>query len=458
MLAYAIEYAGGGFPIGGSAVNVISRVAPWFRKHWPSSASLFLDGGAPPVPGSRFVNRELAETYQRIADEAQAASRDREEQIERAREIFYEGFVAESIAKFATREVMDESGREHRGLLGYDDLAGWRASVEDPIAFDYRGHTVYKAGPWSQAPVFLQQLSLLDGFDLDSMDPAGPEFVHTVVECAKLAFADREAFYGDPGFTDVPLDDLLSAEYAKQRRSLVSTVADTGDLRPGSPGGRIPRLPTVRLVPQSLGDTWVGEPTLGPTKGDTCHLDVADRFGNVVSATPSGSWLHGAPIIPGLGFCLGTRGQMFWLEDGLPNTLAPGKRPRTTLTPSLAVRDGEITAFGTPGGDQQDQWSLLWFLHRVHHGMDMQSAIDTPAWHTSHFTSSFYPRAAVPGRMHIEARAGEETVRALRDRGHDVVVEGDWSLGRISATSRSADGFLRAAANPRGAQGYAVGR
>ncbi|NEE01379.1 gamma-glutamyltransferase family protein [Phytoactinopolyspora halotolerans] len=458
VLRYAIEYAGAGFPIGRSAVSVIARVAPWFREHWPSSASLWLNGDTPPTPGGRFINHELAQTYQRIADEATAASHDRDEQIEHARRSFYEGFVAEAVAKFAATEVMDESGRAHRGLLSHDDLAAWRSTVEEPISFDYHGRTVYKAGPWSQAPVFLQQLALLEGFDLASMDPSGPEFVHTVVECAKLAFADREAFYGDPAFADVPLDALLSREYAERRRTLIGDAADVGDLRPGSPGGREPRLPAARPVPDSFGETWVGEPTLGPVKGDTCHLDVVDRHGNVVSATPSGGWLHGAPTIPGLGFCLGTRAQMFWLDEGLPNSLAPGKRPRTTLTPSLAVADGEITAFGTPGGDQQDQWSLLWFLRRVHHGMDMQEAIDAPSWHTTHFTSSFYPRSAFLGRVHVEARIGEATVRALRERGHDVVVEGEWSLGRLSAASRAGDGLLRAAANPRGMQGYAVGR
>jgi gamma-glutamyltranspeptidase/glutathione hydrolase len=419
-----------------------------------------LEGGRPPAPGIRFTNPDLAATYERIVTEAEAASSDRNDQIEHARRAFYEGFVAEAISDHVKTEVMDETGRPHQGLLSSDDLAGWRATVEEPVTYDYHGYRVCKPGPWSQGPVFLQQLSLLAGFDLGSMEPNSSEFIHTVVECAKLAFADREAFYGDPAFADVPVVELLSSGYADERRALVAERADAGDLNPGLPGGRARRLPDLpggrsAADPRMRG---IGDPTLGSVRGDTCHLDVVDRHGNVVSATPSGGWLHGSPIVPGLGFSLGTRGQMFWLTDGLPNTVAPGKRPRTTLTPSLAVRDGEVIAFGTPGGDQQDQWSLLWFLRYIHHDMNMQQAIDAPCWHTTHFPSSFYPRDAYPGRVHVEARVGTDTLRALRDRGHDIVIEGDWTLGRISATSWSGDGTLRAAANPRGMQGYAVGR
>jgi gamma-glutamyltranspeptidase/glutathione hydrolase len=458
VLGYAIEYAAGGFPIGSSAVNTIASVAPWFQEHWPTSAQLWLPSGAPPAPGARFVNAALAETYQRVVVDAETASRDRDEQIDHALRSFYEGFVAEAIAEHTAAEFMDVSGRPHRGLLSFDDLAGWRATIEQPLTVDYHGYTLFKPGPWSQAPVFLQQLRLLEDLDLEAMGPWSPELIHTVVESAKLAFADREAFYGDPAYADVPLDDLLSREYAAERRKQIGDMADVGDLRPGSPGGREARLPAVRPAPRLPGGQGIGEPTLGPVEGDTCHLDVVDRYGNAVSATPSGGWLHSSPVIPGLGFCLGTRAQMFWLDKGVPNALAPGKRPRTTLTPSMATRGGEVIAFGTPGGDQQDQWSLLWFLRHVHHGLNLQAAIDAPAWHTTHFTSSFYPRAAYPGRVHVEARVGEETVRALRSRGHDVVVEGDWSLGRMSAAAHSPDGTVRAAANPRGMQGYAVGR
>jgi gamma-glutamyltranspeptidase/glutathione hydrolase len=296
--------------------------------------------------------------------------------------------------------------------------------------------------------VFLQQLALLDGFDLEGMGFLSPDHVHTVLECAKLAFADREAWYGDSA--PVPLELLLSPEYTARRRTLVGEQA-SGELRPGGPD---PRLPSI-AAPVHAAAPGLGE----PTRGDTCHLDVADRHGNLVSATPSGGWLQSSPAIPGLGFPLGTRAQMFWLEEGLPASLVPGRRPRTTLTPSLALHeDGSALAFGTPGGDQQDQWSLELFLAHAVFGLNLQQAIDAPMFHSAHFPSSFYPRRAQPLAMKIESRAPDATIAELRRRGHDVEVADPWSLGRLSAISRAPDGTLRAGANPRGMQGYAVGR
>jgi len=464
VLGYAIDYANGGFPVVGRITDTISAVSDLFRTHWPTSAATWLDGGAAPSAGSKFTNPDLGQAYARILAEAQAASPDRDRQIDAAVHAFYQGFVADAIDAFvAASPVMDSTGEEHRGLLRGGDLAAWSATEEAAASLDYEGFTVLKPGPWSQGPVFLQQLALLRGMGLADLDPGSPEFAHVVVESAKLAFADREAFYGDPAFADVPLAALLSPGYNDSRRPLIADRADSGPLRPGCPGGRDPRLARIAAadVP-AASDGSVGEPTVardGLTRGDTCHVDVVDRWGNMVSATPSGGWLQSSPTIPGLGFCLGTRGQMFYLDRGLPNSLAPGKRPRTTLSPTLALRDGRGSlAFGTPGGDQQDQWSLLFFLRHVHHRMNLQEAIDAPAWHTTHFPSSFYPREANPGRIHVEGRADARTVAGLRHRGHDVSVEGDWSLGRISAVSNGADGLLRAGANPRGMQGYAAGR
>ena len=463
VLQYAIDYAEHGFPVVPNIAATIARVADLFTDHWHTSRDVWLPGGQIPAPGSRLTNPDLARTLERIVAHAEAAASDREEQIEAARACFYEGFVAEAIAEFYAGEAMDVTGRPHRGLLRHEDLAGWRATVEQPVGLDYHGHRVLKPGPWSQGPVFLQQLALLEGFDLSALDPSGPHFAHLVVECAKLAFADREAWYGDPDHTDVPLAELLSPAYADERRRLVGSTADLGGLRPGAPAGRDPRLPAHMGGTHQEGDAaGVGEPTVslkGETRGDTCHLDVADRFGNLVSATPSGGWLQSSPVVPGLGFPLSTRAQMFWVEPGLPNSIAPGKRPRTTLSPSLALRDGEPwLAFGTPGGDSQDQWSLLFFLRHVHHGMNLQQAIDAPMWHTAHFPSSFWPRDSEPGRVYVEERVGEATVAELRRRGHDVSVEGPWTIGRVSAASRDSTGTLRAAANARGMQGYAVGR
>jgi gamma-glutamyltranspeptidase/glutathione hydrolase len=462
VLRFATDYAEHGYPAVAGIGNAIRNVEQLFRDDWTSSAELYLPA---PEPGALHRNRQLAATYRRILEESGG-------DIERALDCWYRGFVADAIVAFQQREFLDSSGERHTGLLGEDDLASWTPSYERPLAVDYRGHTVYKAGPWSQAPVFLQQLRLLEGFDLAAMGQASAEWVHTITECAKLAFADREAWYGDPAFVDVPLDLLLSREYADERRGLVEDEA-SGELRPGGPS---PRLPSpAGGAPVAPG---VGEPTRleasaatppapgrktgaagGPGGGDTVHLDVVDRWGNMVSATPSGGWLWGAPVIPELGFCLGTRAQMFWLEPGLPNSLEPGKRPRTTLSPTLVARDGEpYLALGTPGGDQQDQWTLNTFLAHVHFGLNLQEAIDAPGHHTEAFPSSFYPRRLRPRHVAVEERAPAETIDGLRARGHEVEVSAPWSLGRVSAAGRERGGVLKAAANPRSMQGYAVGR
>ncbi len=456
----AIGYAQAGVPLVPRACETIELVAELFRAEWPASAAQWLPGGAVPKPGALHANKALAATWRRLIDEAKAESSDRAEQVEAARRIWAQGFVAAELARYCGQNaVMDSSGERHKGVLTADDLAGWRAHYEDPLTLDYHGHTICKTGPWGQGPVLLQHLSLLDGFDIAGMDPLGPEFVHITTECMKLAYADREAWYGDPDFVDVPMADLLTANYAAARRKLVGDRASM-ELRPGAPGGREPRLAEI-----IVGDTPIaaaaapgaGEPTVAG-RGDTCHLDVIDRWGNMVSATPSGGWLQSSPYIPELGFCLGSRAQMFWLQEGLPASLAPGKRPRTTLTPSMALRDGKpYMAFGTPGGDSQDQWQLIFLLRHIHHGLNLQEAIDAPSFHTDHFPSSFYPRHAVPGSVTLESRFPDATITELKRRGHRVTLGPDWSEGRLSAASRE-DGMLKAAANPRGMQGYAVGR
>lgn len=455
LLRPAIEFAGGGYPLVGHAVATIASVEALFREEWPTSAAVYLPGGRLPEAGKLFRNPALSRTWTRLVEEAEAAGGSREDRIETARNNFQEGFIAEAIAGFAAgNEVMDSSGRRHRGLLAGDDMANWRASYEEPLTCDYGRYRVAKAGPWSQAPVFLQQLALLKGFDLGSMDPLGADFAHTVTECAKLAFADREAFYGDPAHVDVPMERLLSDEYNDARRKLVGAEASR-EIRPGAVEGF---ASTVRVGERRSPVLGAGEPTMALADGDTCHLDVIDRWGNMVSATPSGGWLQSSPVIPSLGFCLGSRMQMFWLEEGLPGSLAPGRRPRTTLSPSFAFRDGEPwMAFGTPGGDGQDQWSLIFFLRHVHHGMNLQAAIDAPTFQSHHFPSSFYPRQADPGRLAVEERLPGEAVAELGRRGHEMEVIGPWSIGRISACARE-DGLLKAAANPRLMQGYAAGR
>ena len=463
VLTPAISYARNGHPIVERASATIATVEDLFRDHWPISAAVYLPDGNVPPPGSMFANRTLADTYERILREAADAGGDRVKQIERARQVWSQGFVAEAVDKFCrTQKVMDVTGTPHGGLLTGADMARWQAHVEAPLTFDYGRYTVCKAGVWSQGPVLLQQLALLRGYDLDGMDPTGPQFIHLQVECAKLAFADREAFYGDPDFVKVPIDTLLSEKYNSERRKLISNKASM-DLRPGSLpgyGGTI----TVRREEgprAAVGSLGAGEPTVGRVGeviGDTVHFDIIDQAGNMVSSTPSGGWLQSSPVIPELGFCLGTRAQMFWLDENHPAALAPGKRPRTTLSPTLALRDGEsYLAWGSPGGDQQDQWTTQFFLRHVHAKMNLQEAIDAPAWHSEHFPTSFWPRTSRPGVLVVESRVPEATVKELRKRGHEVEVGSAWSEGRLTAASRVGK-RRRGAANPRGMQGYAAGR
>jgi gamma-glutamyltranspeptidase / glutathione hydrolase len=461
VLAPAIGYAQNGHPLVERANATIASVAQLFRDHWPTSAAVYLPNDAVPATGTLFANRALAATYLRILSEAERAGADRVVQIEAARKSWSQGFVAEAVDRFCgTQDVFDSSGRLHRGVLTGEDMARWSPRVEAPLTYDYGRYTVCKTGPWGQGPVMLQQLALLKGFDFAGLDPMGADFIHLQVECAKLAYADREEFYGDPDFVEVPMARLLSDGYNSARRKLVDNTASL-KLRPGSiPGFGGKTSPRRRQPTEFVAVAGAGEPTVGELTGvgDTVHFDVIDQAGNMVSATPSGGWLQSSPVIPELGFPLGTRAQMFWLAEGHPAALAPGKRPRTTLTPTLALRDGEpYLAWGTPGGDQQDQWITQFFLRHVHAGFNLQEAIDAPAWHSEHFPSSFWPRAARPGVLVLEGRIAKDTAAELKRRGHIVEVGADWSEGRLTAASR--DGRKRrAAANPRGMQGYAAGR
>ncbi|MDQ4065798.1 MAG: gamma-glutamyltransferase family protein [Actinomycetota bacterium] len=446
VLGPAISLARDGYPVVPRISAAIAANEEVFRAQWPSSAAVYLADGVP-RPGSLFRNRDLAATYESLLKEGTAAGAARSARIAAARRAFYEGFVADEVDSFVA--ASDD------GFVAGSDLASWRATVEAPVRSHYGIYEVCKAGPWSQGPVFLQQLALLRAVDVTGMGFQSTDHVHTIVEGAKLAFADREAFYGDPNFVDVPLDELLSPAYNDDRRALIGHDASR-DLRPGTPGGLSGVMPPVSVGTDARPAHLAGAGE--PTRGDTCHVDVVDRWGNMVAATPSGGWLQSSPVIPGLGFCLGTRAQMFWLDPSHPNSLQPGKRPRTTLTPSLALRDGEpYLAFGTPGGDTQDQWSLNFFVAHVHFGLDLQAAIDAPMFHSNHFPSSFWPRVAIPRQMEIEGRAPAATIDGLRRRGHEVVVADDWSLGRLCAVARDG-GVLKAAANPRGMQGYAIGR
>ena len=462
VLAPAIFYAREGHPLVERANATIATVEQLFRDYWPTSAAVYLRGGRVPATGTLFTNPALADTYERVLRESAGAG-GREQEIERARKVWSQGFVAAAIDRFCrTQDIMDTSGERHRGVLTGEDMARWQATIEPPLTYDYGRFTVCKPGVWAQGPVMLQQLALLKGFGLDGLDVTGAEFIHLVVEASKLAFADREKFYGDPEFEEVPIATLLSDAYNAERRKLIHYLASL-DLRPGSVEGfgAVIALKRADGARDAVGAMGAGEPTVGrfgEVRGDTVHFDIVDRAGNMISATPSGGWLQSSPVIPELGFGLGTRGQMFWLEENHPASLKPGKRPRTTLSPTLALRDGEpYLAWGSPGGDQQDQWTTQFFLRHVHAGFNLQEAIDAPAWHSEHFPISFWPRTARPGVLVVESRVPAESRQELESRGHMVEVGPAWSEGRLTAASR--DGRRRkAAANPRGMQGYAAGR
>ena len=483
VLSFAIGYARDGHPVLGRARATIAAVADLFRVYWPTSAELWMPGGRVPAEGEVVTNPAYARTLERLIEAAVGAAT-RESRIDAARREWSHGFVASTVAEFVQTPHRHSSGTDHVGVIDEADLASFTASFEQAATLEFRGYTIAKTGPWGQGPALLQTLAILDGFDDEYLDPATALGAHTILEAQKLALADREAYYGD---TDVPLTFLLSAEYARERRRLITERASL-EFRPGSVAGYEPFVPQLRINGQSFAGG--GEPTVAPTveptvalgahtgdairssaaepgvsssgdtRGDTCHIDVVDRWGNMIAATPSGGWLQSSPAIPELGFCLGSRLQMTWLEPGSPSTLRPGKRPRTTLTPTLVLKDGRpVAALGSPGGDQQDQWQLLYLLRTIIGGYSPQQAIDAPAFHSTAFPGSFWPRTWTPGGAEVEGRLGDSVIAELEARGHVVTRAGDWSLGRISAVGVDpVTGVLMAAANPRGAQGYPAGR
>ncbi len=467
ILQPAIELAENGFPVYVELHNRIQEYLQIFTELYPTSGEVYSPGGRVPQVGELLRNPDWANVLKLMCRaEAAAQNKGRVAGIEAARDAFYKGEIAERVADFvANNPVKDASGRAHAGLLSYEDMAEWHATVEEPVSFNYRGLDVHKCPTWTQGPVFLQQLAILEGFDLEGLGHNTADYLHTVIESAKLAFADREAYYGDPVFDESPFDALLSEEYSAERRRLISSEASR-ELRPGDVGRGVPTYATLdvaednrrylNVVAHATGD-------LGTTEvhaGDTTHLDAVDHEGNMVSATPSGGWFRSSPVIKGLGFCLGTRGQMFYLNPQRPNALAPHKRPRSTLTPSLVTKNGDpFMVFGTPGGDNQDQWTLQFFLNYIDFGMSIQESLDEPSVHSVHFPSSFYPRPAYPGRVMIEDRIPEKVIEELERRGHEVVVAGGWSNGKVMGIRYDkARGVIMGGASPKGNIGYALGR
>ncbi|WP_394940331.1 gamma-glutamyltransferase family protein [Psychromicrobium sp. YIM B11713] len=459
VLDYAIGYARHGHPVAAGVCRTIETVRELFAEHWTSSAAQWLPDGKPPRTGELVFNHPWASTLQKLSQAAPDGSRN--EQITAARELWKQQ-IAAAVETFAKTPHRHSDGRDHAGVISAQDFRDFSAYYETPVTLEFRGHTIVKAGPWSQGPALLQSLRILDGFDDEYLDPSTALGAHHILEAQKLAYADREAYYGDR--EDIPLEVLLSADYAAGRRALIGERA-SHSFRPGVVPGREAFTPPLRTEysTSNINSAGLGEPTVrasGETRGDTCHLDVIDRWGNIISATPSGGWLQSSPYIPEVGFCLGTRLQMSWLEPGGPASLEPGHRPRSTLTPTLLLKDGRaVSALGSPGGDQQDQWQLLFLLRTLVGGYSPQQAIDAPALHTTSLAGSFWPRTWEPGGAVVENRLGEEVITELEHRGHRVTRAGDWALGRLCVVGVDpASEVFYAAANPRGMQGYASGR
>jgi gamma-glutamyltranspeptidase / glutathione hydrolase len=402
-----------------------------FRERWPTSAAIYLPNGELPRPGDIIKNPALAAFFRHLLDaEAGARSRGREAAIEAARDRFYRGDIARAIVQWS---------RANGGLIEETDLSRFTTRFEESVSIDYHGFTVHKCQPWSQGPVFLQQLRILEGLDLPRMRHNSAEYIHYSVEAAKLAFADREAYYADPEFEQVPLDGLLSRQYADLRRTLIDPRSASMEQRPGDPVALRALTETGDFEPRSWG------------RG-TIHVTTADGRGNMVACTASGGWIPSSPVIETLGFPLGTRMQTFYLDERHPNAIKPGKRPRTTLTPSLATRNGQpFMSFGTPGGDQQDQWTLQFFINVVDFGMGLQEAIEAPRFSTAHFPSSFYPHNSMRGVVRLESRIDSKVVDELAERGHRVVVRPAWCEGHVLGIRFDpARRLLEGGADPRG--------
>jgi gamma-glutamyltranspeptidase/glutathione hydrolase len=435
----AIELAQG-FPLDAHLVHAMERTRPVYEP-WPATGKVYLPGGRLPKEGKLFVQADLARTFQSMAQaEKQNAGRGREAAIEGVRDYFYRGPIARRLSDFC---------KEAGCLLREGDLAAYRAKIEQPLSTRYRGIDVYKCGFWTQGPVFLENLNLLEGFDLKSMGHNSADYVHTVVEAMKLGYADRDAYYGDPEFSPIPAL-LISKDYANLRRPLIAAGKASAEHLPGDPAhlqARAPRDFVRARLSQRNGEHQ-----------DTTCVNVIDKAGNLFSATPSGAWIP-AVIAGDTGIPLTQRAQSFVLTPGHPNQLAPHKRPRITLTPTLALRDGKPwLAFSTPGGDSQDQTLLQIFLNVVEFGMNPQEAVEAPRFNSQAMYSSFDDHSDQPLLLDVEKRLPEKVLEALRARGHKLNVEGDWSNPTAPTLVEydAATGVIRGGADVRGGR-YALG-
>ncbi|BCH59220.1 gamma-glutamyltranspeptidase [Agrobacterium vitis] len=428
----------------------IKRLSSFFEREWPANFGLISEL-QPDSQGLGNRNLRLAQTLELIIQEAESVGSKREAQIERARWTFRQGFVAEEFEKVLASPVAHTlGGDKFRALLSINDFVEWEATYEDPCSYSFGDYNAFKPGPWTQGPVFLQQLALLNscGNDLRRLDEVS--FLHVFLETTKLAFADRDAYYGDPNFCDVRLTDLLSTENSNRRAALIGKHAiedQNSSYGPVSP---------IEEHIRSLQHDPLGA---DPKATNTTSIIASDKFGNIVAATQSGGTVLESPIIDSLGIALSVRGCGFSLVKGHPNSLAPRKRPRTTLSPTLLLSElNPSIAIATPGADQQEQWQMLFFLRHLYRGFDMQEALDAPTVQTEHLKSSFPPFELRPLLVTVEPRIGTEIIEGLKEKGHMVRnADHDWRLGSVSAISRTGS-LIRAAACPRRMMVYAVGR
>jgi gamma-glutamyltranspeptidase/glutathione hydrolase len=438
----AIELADG-FPIDELRVQYIQTRAPIFSQ-WPDAKRVFLPDGKAPKVGDIFVQADLARTLREIvAAEKQGATKSRHEGLMTARDYFYKGTIAQRIGAYM---------QAHGGLLAAEDFARFHARVGAPVKADYHGYEVYKAGFWTQGPAMVETLNLLDGYDLKAMGHNSADYIHILTESLKLALADRDRYYGDPDFAKIPMAELLSKDYATLRRSLIEKARASLTQQPGDPMNMKPMLAgiTERISRAST------VPILERANDTTC-VNVIDKDGNLFSATPSGAWLP-AVVAGDTGVLMGQRLQSALTDPKSPNVVAPGKRPRITLTPTLVLKGGApFMVLSTPGGDNQDQALLQVLLNIIEFGMNPQEAVEAARFDTQHYVSSFDDHEFLPGSLNLESRIDEKTISELKARGHKVNVQSAW--GTLSSPTviiyNPQSGVSSAGADPRRGR-YAV--
>lgn len=436
----AIDLADGA-PLDEQRAGSIMRSRRFFEL-WPTSMKAYLPGGRPVAPGTIFVQTDLARTLRAMAAEEAKALKggaSRQAAIDAVRDYFYRGAIARKI---------DEFSRANEGLLRYEDMAAFRLIPEEPVSTTYRGVTVYKPAFWSQGPTLIETLNVLEGYDLGSMQHNSTRYVHTVVEAMKLGYADRDTYYGDPKFVQVPGETLLSKEYAEARRKELKDYASM-EFLPGEIAGKRGKHPAEsEIVRTKIDDALMAR--------DTTCVNAADADGIVFSATPSGSWLPSV-VAGDTGIPLTQRAQSFLLVEGHPNELAGGKRPRVTLSPTLVTRGGKpFLALSTPGGDNQDQALLQLILNVVDFGMPAQVALEMPRFQTRHLVSSFDNHAMSPGDLLLDDRIGGDVAGALVNKGHKTETRSRWSSGSAPTMIRYVPGGgLESGADP---YGYRVSR